>query len=269
VSGWVQPAAALIVLLYLVVKSTRAAAPLGFLGRMALLSAAAWLVEETVIAAYGFYSYSKHWNFFLHHVPLLIVLIWPIVIHSAWDLSRSLLGGQHPLVPIAAAAIVFWDAALIEPVAVSSGLWMWSEPGVFAVPPIGVLGWALFAGLCVGFFQRRRLALVVLGAPLATHLLLLATWWGLFRWCNQPLSAWPALFAAWAVSLSLVWLVRRSRNAAAIPLAEIALRAPAAVFFFALLAAEHSTSPLLIAYALAFASPYIALLLRARAAERV
>ena len=41
------------------------------------------------------------------------------------------------------ALIVLADASLIEPVAVASNLWAWTEPGLFAVPPIGILGWAI------------------------------------------------------------------------------------------------------------------------------
>src|SRR3954465_1154321 len=57
---------------------------------LALLAVAGFVGEDSVIRAYGFYFYSPRWPLFLDRVPLLIVLIWPVVIHSAWRLGRAL-----------------------------------------------------------------------------------------------------------------------------------------------------------------------------------
>ena len=65
----------------------------------------------------------------------------PVVILSALELAESLTKTRTTLL---CAAIALADAALIEPVAVRAGLWRWHEPGLFGVPPIGILGWAFF-----------------------------------------------------------------------------------------------------------------------------
>ena len=43
--------------------------------------------------------------------------------------------------PLAAGLLILFDAALVEPVAVSAGLWSWSESAVLGVPLIGIAGW--------------------------------------------------------------------------------------------------------------------------------
>src|SRR5439155_24844517 len=115
--------------------------------RLALLVVASWIGEDSVIRVYGFYHYARGWALFVDQVPLAIVVIWPVVIDSAWGLARCLAAGARAQA-LLAAAFVLADASLIEPIAVRAGLWRWTEPGLFAVPPVGILGWALFAGAC-------------------------------------------------------------------------------------------------------------------------
>ncbi|MCB9727928.1 MAG: carotenoid biosynthesis protein [Deltaproteobacteria bacterium] len=243
------------------------------LGRLALLACASWLAENTVIHAYGFYGYSAGWSVFVDRVPLMILLIWPVVIHSAWDLARHLgpaLSG--PRTALVAAALVLADASLIEPIAVHSGLWSWTEPGLFAVPPIGILGWAIFAGFAVALFERARrqapgqrrfgplTALAVFTLPAAlTHLVLLAVWWGALRWLNHTVPPWPAVALAWTLSLTLAaWAWARDAHRR-VPTRDLALRIPAAAFFFVLLALHGQDAPPLIAWSIAFAPPYLVL----------
>ena len=59
------------------------------MARLALMALAGWLNEESCILLYRFYNYSPEWTISIAHVPLLVVLIWPLVIHSAWDLVRQ------------------------------------------------------------------------------------------------------------------------------------------------------------------------------------
>src|SRR5208283_4385299 len=114
-------------------------------------------------------------------VPLLVVLIWPLVIHSAWDLVRQWQVREGWAISLATGAVVLTDASLMEPVAVRAGLWSWSEPGIFHVPPIGLLGWGCFAALAVFFLERdgwttpvkEKDALSVLNIVLGTHCFLL------------------------------------------------------------------------------------------------
>jgi len=263
-----------IVISFIVVRARFGEQPRRFLWRLAILVVASWVVEDSVISAYHFYAYNPEWSLFVHHVPLAIVLIWPIVIHSGWELARSLLApraaerGHMRRVVTLGGLLVLADASLIEPIAVSSKLWWWNEPGLFDVPPIGILGWAYYAAVCMIVFEwveRRSAAsrmewIAILVAPAVTHLALLASWWGLFRWINHPLDPWPFVVIAWVMALglgarSLIIGARRR-----VRLRDILSRVPAAVFFFALLALDDSATAALVAYALAFAPPYLSLL---------
>lgn len=256
-------AVALAIVALFVVGRARLGEPRPFLARLGLLVLASWLAEDTAIRAYGFYFYDARWSLFVDRVPLAILLIWPVVIHSAWDLARHLLGPQHPRVALVGAALVLADASLIEPVAVASGLWRWTEPGLFTVPPIGILGWSFHAGLCMAVLEREggsAREAWVLATPLGTHALLLASWWGVFRWTNGAVPAWPAALLLWLGALALVVASLRSRARRRVPLGEFLLRVPAALFFFVLLALHGRSDPALVAWTLAFAGPYCSLL---------
>ena len=229
--------------------------PVAFYGRLAALAGASLIGEATCVRAYGFYGYSADWSLYVDVVPLLVVLIWPVVIHSAWDLARRL-GARN--VALAAGGLVLADAALIEPIAVQAGLWHWTEPGLFTVPPIGILGWAIHGALCAWALERGR-PLAALLAPIALHGLLLATWWGALRWVNWTVPEWPAVAAAAAVSGAVTWAAVRTKAGRRVPRSELLARVPAAVFFFALLAMHGRDVAPLVAWAVAFAPPYVAL----------
>jgi hypothetical protein len=256
-----------IVVLFVFVRARFGREPRSFLIRISLLVVASWIAEDTVIRAYGFYFYNPDWSVFIDKVPLAILLIWPIVIHSAWELAAALLGEGHRLVPLVGAAFVWADASLIEPIAVGSGLWQWTEPGLFEVPPIGILGWAFHAGLCMWVFEWQRAnarsftwsAVALALTPIGTHLLLLASWWLLFRWINHTVPPWPVVACVWIISLSLTAQSIRSAARRKVPALDIHSRAPAAAFFFVLLALDSRQVPALIGYALAFAPPYLSL----------
>ncbi len=248
-----EAACAAIVAVYCVAR--RQALP-----QLLLLAVAGFLGEDSVIRAYGFYFYSPRWHLFLDRVPLMIVVIWPVVIHSAWSLARRLTASAQ-WVPLVGAGIVLADASLIEPIAVHAGLWTWTEPGLFAVPPIGIVGWAYFAGAAIACLQRGRAAAAVVLAPVATHALLVASWWALFRWLSRPLPPWPFVVAVWLVLGALAALAVRHRLARRVAASELLLRGPGAAFFFVLLGIYGRDQPPLIAWACAFAPPYFALLL--------
>lgn len=265
-----QLACLAIVAAFVFFRARLEAEPLALLRRLALLAAAAWLGEDTCIRAYGFYEYSKSWWLFLDRVPLLIVLIWPVVVQSARDLATCLWPGRdRPTAPRVALTVFFLvlsDASLIEPIAVQAGLWRWTEPGLFHVPPIGILGWAYFAALAMFVFERAAWSfrpwqetLALLAAPAGTHVLLVTSWWAFFRWVNRPLPSWPAAALAWLLSIALTIHAIRARASRRVPPALLWLRLPAALFFFVLLALRGRDDPFLVAYALAFAPPYLAL----------
>jgi hypothetical protein len=269
-----QLSCAAILALFVVVRVRRDPDPGRVLRRLALLAVASWIGEESCIHGYGYYFYSDEWSLRIDRVPLLIPLIWPIVILSAHDLARfvSRVNNRPPrafVVPLLGAAIVLADASLIEPIAVASGLWTWTQPGLFAVPLIGIAGWSFFAGAAIAVFDRAdrlaaappaaREALVLVVAPAATHALLLATWWLLFRWIQGPVAPWPVVALAWALSIALAVSAWRTGVRARIPPVFMWLRVPAAGFFFVLLALHGRSLAPLVAYALAFAPPYLAM----------
>jgi hypothetical protein len=268
-----QLSCAAILALFVVVRVSRDPSPARVLRRLALLAVASWIGEESCIHLYHYYFYSPDWSLHLDQVPLLIPLIWPVVILSAYDLAGfvSRVNNRPPralVIPLLGAAIVLADASLIEPIAVASGLWTWTAPGLFAVPLIGIVGWSFFAGAAMTVFDRedRRAAaralpeaLVLVVAPAATHVLLLTTWWGLFRWTQGLVAPWPVVAIAWTLSVALAALAWRAAVRRRIPAIFMWLRVPAAGFFFVLLALHGRSLAPLVAYALAFAPPYLAM----------
>jgi hypothetical protein len=264
---WFQPACVAVILLTLASFLRREDRGLR-LAAYGALAAAGWIGEETCIRFYAHYGYAPAWRPFVGHVPLLVALIWPLVILSARDVARALAPG-HPRA-LVAAAVVLWDASLVEVVAVRAGLWSWAEGGYLAVPLVGLLGWAYFAAAAVALIDRadaalragRRgmaagwLALTVVLTPLATHAALLASWWGLLRWTLRGEAGAAGLGAAVVLGAALSALALRLRGARALPLAVAGPRVLAAALFFALLA-SLGPSPALWAHAAVVGVPYL------------
>jgi uncharacterized membrane protein len=265
-----QLAALGIVLLYVLSCTVGQAGSLRLLSRLCMVSVACWITEETCIRFYGFYSYSPTWSLFLGHVPILIILIWPPLIHSSWNLASQLLNKQTRLLPLAAAGVVFTDALLIEPVAVNAGLWSWSEPGIFHVPPIGILGWGIFAFLCTLFFQKgtsrnaskKQEALILVFPVIATHALLLGIWWGGLRWISMDVPSALMVGAAWILSIVVTLTFLRRGTGRHVKKKTLLLRVPAALFFLVLLISNARGSGMLIVYILASVPPYITLMVQ-------
>jgi hypothetical protein len=266
----IEAACAAIVALYVAVRlGAPGARTTPLVARLSCLACAAWLGEDSVIRAYGFYGYAAGWSVFLDRVPLLIVVIWPVVIDSAHSLARCFVKGPGR-VALAGGLIVLADASLIEPIAVRAGLWSWSSQNarsVFDVPVIGILGWAYFAAAAIfaletvharGAAAPEGDLIVVPVAPAAAHVVLVATWWALFRWLPEGLLVWTIPVAAWALTVPVTLAAWRMR--ADVPVRAVLARAPGAAFFFALLATAARGRPDLVVYALAFAPPYLALL---------
>lgn len=247
-----------------------------YLFRLLLMAAAGWVAEDTCIRLYQGYGYADTWTLWLDRVPVLVVVIWPTVLMSAYKLALSLAAGKTRWAWMLGGMIVTVDAALIEPVAVHAGLWSWHEPGLFDVPIVGVLGWGLFALACLGwlaFVDERKLSrtwdiAALFIAPLVVHAGVLALWWGAFRWMQVRLPAALGVTAAWLVSVVLTGVVwpMRARGRLSVLLS----RVPAALFFFILLGWTVRGRWDLVAYAAAFAPPYLVLFMGAvmRAAVR-
>lgn len=243
--------------------STPAAARKSALTDIALLGAGAWIAEDTCIRLYDFYQYDAPWRLFVDRVPLLVAVIWPFVILSAREVCHALglrtaSGRAHP---VAVAIMVVYDAALVEPIAVRVGLWSWNEPGLFDVPWIGLLGWGFYAGVASACLDRlrgaSRVALLVL-APLGTHALLLAAWWGGFRWgLREPLPAAAAMALSVATAAGFTAIFFQWRRANRMVDRETMLpRMLAAALFFGLLFWRGASVVPLVLYALPFAGPY-------------
>ena len=247
---------------------------LGLLGRFGALSMGAAAGESSMIRLYGAYHYASSWSVFVDCVPLVVVLIWPVVIDSAAMLARRLTSDASARtsrsllrVSLVTAAIVLADASLIEPIAVRAGLWVWSEPGLFDVPLYGIAGWAIFSGLAIALLERGLTGPMVVLAPVGTHFVIQLLYWSVFRWVRGVAPPAATVATAWIVLTAaafLAWRVGRR-----VPLVDVMLRAPGAIFFFVLLAFlpdEGGARSWLIAYAGAFAAPYLALIVsRARA----
>lgn len=237
----------------------RAASPVApFLARFVVLAIAAAIGEDTMIRFYGTYGYAAGWSAFVDHVPLVVVLVWPVVIDSAALLAKELAAPRW--VPLVAAGIVLADASLIEPIAVHARLWSWTDEGVFHVPLVGIAGWAMFtfaATWCLASFTRGAALLTIVVAPVATHALVLASWWMLFRWTRGAISDGHGIGAAWLALTTVTVIIARHARRKGLAPRPVLLRAPGALFFFALLVVEHASAPLVL-YALAFAPPYFA-----------
>lgn len=268
---WVEFAALAIMLFYFGVRFRRSRAEgLAFLRGFALIAPAAWLAEDTVIRAYGFYSYDPRWHVMLDRMPLMVATIWPFVILSARELAQRLWTRRAALV-LGGAAIVLFDATLMECISTSSGLWTWTEPGMFGVPLMGIWGWGCFAAACIWLMDAlppRLRPLVVVLAPALTHALLIASWWGLFKWITRPIPDWTATGATVAACLALTAAAVRWRRRARIPLDEMVARMVAASLFFVLLALYHTDRGSLVVFTLAFAPPWLTLMTMERAAAR-
>ena len=256
--------------LYLVYRMLRHPNAKKFVADLALISVASWLAEESSIRLYGFYSYSPGWHLFVAQVPLLVITVWPMIIHSAWDMASQLSQSRRRLVPFIAGAIVGTDALFIEPVAGNSGLWSWIVPGIFNAPPIVIIGWAYFAFMCILLLekenQRSRSKVWILAFPLlatlGTHLLLIGTWWGLFRWISVPADQVFTVGVAWCLSLILVYFILRHPAGKRIKRETLLIRLPGALVAFTLLVFNPLDSSLLVAYGFAFVPPYLTLLVR-------
>lgn len=223
-----------------------------FLREAALIGLAGWLAEDLCIRLFDFYGYAGGWTVRLDRVPLLIGVIWPFVILSARDVARALFGDSGWL-PLQAGLLILFDAALVEPVAVSAGLWRWSEGALFGVPLIGLFGWGLFGALCLALLRWRAWTVPLLAPPIA-NALLSAAWWTSFKWGpRQEMPAAAPLVIAAAAGAIFLYASRRRR--ASLPFSIALPRAAAAVLFF-FLAARHGSAPLW-SYAAVLALPWL------------
>lgn len=227
----------------------------------AALAIAGWIGEQTCVAWYDFYAYSAAWHGRVGHVPVLIPLIWPLVILSARAVVDALAPGAGWRRPLLVGALVAFDASLVEVIAVRAELWGWAEPGHLGVPVLGILGWGFFAAgadVALGLRSRARPA-ALLGALAVTHLLILAAWWGCFRWTVRGALgdvAFVGLGAIAALALAAAFAVRRRGRG--LPLAVALPRMVAAALFLVTLAVVAPRDVRLWLHTALVAVPYLA-----------
>ena len=238
-----------------------------FIVRYFTIAVASWICEETSIRVYHFYQYSQNWIFFLGHVPILVIVIWPLVIHSGWELASGLLQDKRTYIPLVVGCIVGIDASLIETISVKAGLWSWNGAGPFGVPLIGIFGWAYFAFFSALALERRKegagtvlKSLYVLVTCVAgTHAMIVATWWLFFRWNFVSLNSVFLTALAWIISMMLIYSIHRRRLGIHMDKRVLMMRVPPVLFFFVLYLKSRPDG-LHTSYLTAFALPYIFLL---------
>lgn len=235
----------------------------GFLlAEYAALAVAGSLSEQLAIQWYRYYWYADVWSVHVGALPLLVPLIWPLVILSAGEVVDALWPHLGRLRPLALGAVVVFDASLVEAVAVRAGLWSWSEGGHLNVPLMGMLGWGYFAlAAALGHKLRPawRLGFLLVAAPALTHVMILASWWGLFRWTLRgPLGLLS--FALLGIGAAAFWAaVIKSRRANRCMNAAVAgPRIVAALLFFALLVTTAPFDVPLWVHVVIVSVPYIA-----------
>jgi hypothetical protein len=257
------------------VRMRRAAAPLHWILRFLGCAVCAWLSEESAIRFYGFYQYSPRWSVFLSNVPLAVIMVWPALIDSATALASQTVSRTGPVIRFVTAGIVLTDALLIETICTNGRLWSWNEPGIFTVPPIGILGWAYFAFFASFFYilpwpkhwgRILPWLWITVLTQVGTHGLLLASWWGLFKWVNFPLNPHAVVGIMWAASIGMLLLIVLRKPGRQIQKGTLMLRIPAAAYFYGVLWTTPQFSWLLAAFALAFIPPYVVLLTQSSSA---
>lgn len=239
--------------------------------RILMILIASWIMEESAIRIYGFYHYHEIWTLKLGHVPLLVVMTWPILIYMAFEMASRVSSAGARFIPLLGALVVLSDALFIEPIAVQTGLWSWRQPGIFGVPPIGFAGWFLFASACLYFIHRHRehtfcaaQLLDVIYIIAGTHGLLILSWWGAFKWFHVQLNGFVTVSIAWGLSLLLSWVFLKKKTGLPIQRTTLLLRLPAVAFFWVLLLTDRNDWLLLVCYACAFIPPYLVLVLQSQ-----
>jgi hypothetical protein len=258
-----------IVIIYLLYWFVREHDARSFFMKFAVISAASWIAEETSIRMYHFYQYSPDWILFLGHVPVLVILIWPLVIHSGWELASQSMAKNRRHVHLVAALIIWIDASLVETISVKAGFWSWNAVGVFGVPLIGIFGWLYFSILSILILRIERVRKVGIGKlffiltsiVLGTHLLIVATWWLVFRWILFPIDEVFIAAMAWLISTSLVYFIQRRNLGIHMDGKALVIRVPPVVLFLTLYL-QGSPDTFHTAYASAFSFSYLFLIYR-------
>lgn len=235
--------------------------PRRYLAIYILSAVGAWMAEHSCIALYDFYHYSQEWHGFIGHVPLAIVLIWPMVILSANHLTERL-GFKGVRALAISTFFVVLEAVLIEVICLQAGLWSWRGVGIFGAPIIGMLGWGAYA---LGVFWANwklkgwPLLLLPFAGLFSAHLLLQILWRAGFRDISSiPLPDTAILIATALGSLAATLLAVRARRRRRIAMLEVLPRILAAQLIYYLLFVSQAPAALS-TMCLLYVPPYLAL----------
>ncbi|MFN3200866.1 MAG: hypothetical protein ACE366_20875 [Bradymonadia bacterium] len=217
---------------------------------------ALWAAEWAGHILFGLHSYTDGWWRPLGPVPPLAPLVWAAVITTAARLA----GGRA----VVAGCIVAFDLAVIGPVGIQSGLWIWQKPGLFDFPLEASVAWGGFAAGWVGIMDAGRTSplweRIALALPVAFVGMLVMSaglGWVLSHVDPQPFIVphlW-AVIAGWMLSAGVAWRVAARGHAD--PRAALE-RLPGAALVGALLIAYGHDVPPLVAFAAGALPPYLA-----------
>ncbi|MCC7070372.1 MAG: CapA family protein [Deltaproteobacteria bacterium] len=161
---------------------------------------AVWFTEVAAVRVAGLYAYGAHVVLAPLGVCLPVTLVRAALLRSALSLTAGHPGGRRAL---AAAALALVDAALLEVLGVSLGLWRWSATG--ALSPIVPVLWAGCA-LGLALVPARARAWAPGAALLAAAALVTTCWFALARWL-PPVAQGAALAPVVALAALDLWLV--------------------------------------------------------------
>lgn len=229
-------------------------------GAFLALALAALVGELIALYAFQIHRYTEGW-WRLGPVPILAPLIWATLVTTAADLTRG-----HPL---KTAGVICADLALLGPVGVQSGLWVWGRPGLFDFPLEASAAWAAFGGAWLAasrWGERRgwaRWEALAVACPVAlAGAFSVGGGLGLILPLIQRPLIVPhpvAVAVTFALSLAVSWrVINRGVGGRGAALA----RLPAMALIAALLLAYCADVPPLVICALACLPPYLALWLR-------
>lgn len=182
--------------------------------RLAALAVAGWVAEQSMIRAHGYYFYPPGLSLQIGHVPLVVVLAWPVVLDASFTVARRVTNDPWTRV-LATAALVGVLASVWQPLAVHLQLVRWNASGPLGVPPVAMLGTAIFGGATARLLLDTDAespigALAdVLAAVGATHVGVLACWHaGLWR-LEHPVEPSTVLLAAAIIGIGASVIVLR------------------------------------------------------------
>ncbi len=147
-----------------------------------------FLIEEIAVVVFNGYSYPDY-NIYFFRVPLAILLGWCAIVYGTYHMSKSFFNGQRVLrISFLAAIIGVVIDLLLEPVAYSWNLWVWSRPDIYFNASIeNFISWfsIIFAFTAVfdymrntiGSLHRRLLVMHLSSIAIVAALILIITVW--------------------------------------------------------------------------------------------